>query len=82
MGNNGASSQQTQDRPDVSPRYVLGFRLGLVIGMGGALTAQDIAAETGLSERQAYRFLESVVKDNEKLVTGEGGFLRLQKSSC
>jgi AraC-like DNA-binding protein len=83
MGNNSSSSQQAmQDKPDISPRWVLGFRLGLIIGMGGALTARDIAEELGLSERQAYRFFDSVVEDNKALVTGEGGYLRLQKSDC
>ena len=81
MGDNGITSKQAMQnkQPDVSPRWILGFKLGLVVGMGGALTAQDIAAELGMSERQAYRLFSCILEDTEMPVTGEGGFLRLQK---
>jgi hypothetical protein len=78
MSDNG-QSQQTSKKADLSPRWVLGFKLGLVIGMGGALTVRDIVDETGLSERQAYRLFSYVVDDKEIPVSGDGGFLRLQK---
>lgn len=78
MSDNGKSLQPTL-QGKVSRRLLLGFKLGLLIGMGGALTARDIAEELGISERHAYRFLAEAVEDVEIPVTGDGGYLRLQK---
>ena len=77
MGDNGNALQPTLQK--VSRRLLLGFKLGLAIGMGAALTARDIAETLGITERHARRFSTKAVEDKEIPVTYDGGFLRLQE---